>query len=97
VLARFTRLTPHASLALPAAGGAGEPGTPSRVRLTRGRLYRLSCDKPIAVRAGSGQPSSTDLAVFADAPLVFVADVEEMTIAARTSQETKAWVQEEPS
>ena len=89
----FPRLQPTASLEL--AGGT--PGVAQTVQLIVGRVYRLSCDMPIVVRAPSGSPTIGDLTIDPSDSLLFESEVNQCTVAAATDAVTHCWFQEQVS
>jgi hypothetical protein len=83
----------HLGFAL-VGGGASPLGDKQDVPLTPGKLYELRCSATLYVRpGGGGAPTTTNLQVRPDSPLVFRARQASMTIAAGTA-DCYAWLRE---
>jgi hypothetical protein len=89
------RLTPLRQ-ACAAGAGPGVVGEPQAFRLKRGRGYELRCsDGELVIRPGPNAPTVNDERVFPLQPLSFVADVEEIRVAAIGTTSTIAFLHEE--
>jgi hypothetical protein len=78
------RLSPvRQELGPAAAPGAVGPAQGLRLRMGKGYVLRASGD--IVMRPGPNDPDARDVPITRDRPLVFVADCEEMRVAAATT------------